>query len=367
MNLFETLKILTETPGPSGREEPISTVIETIWHPFVDSISRDRLGNLTAVKHGQGPTTVENRRPRLLITAHQDEIGLIVAGLDRYPNNDHGSGFLQISRIGGIDLRHLYGAVVQVHGRHQLTGIIGALPAGRLPADRQQKAYDYQDLVVDVGLPYHELKQLVAVGDYITFHQPLRQLQNGRVTGKALDNRASILAVAVCLEYLAGRRHDWDVVAVATVQEETALLGAFTTAFAHRPEAAIALDVTFGKGPSAKDGGLTFEIDEGVTIGFGPNVHPGLYNRLREAANALEMKTAIDPHAKMSGTDAFGLQIAREGVPTGLLGIPLRYMHTPVEVVALADIERTGRLLSEFTARLNATFLDEIAKELLEP
>lgn len=367
MNLFDTLKILTETPGASGREEPISAVVETIWQPFVDSISRDRLGNLTAVKNGQGQATVGGRRPRLLITAHQDEIGLIVTGLARYQNNDNGSGFLQISRVGGIDLRHLYGAVVRVHGRRELTGIIGAMPPNRLPADRQQKAYDYQDLVVDVGLPYHELKQVVAVGDYITFYQPLWQLQSGRVAGKALDNRASVLAVAVCLEYLHGRRHDWDVVAVATVQEETALLGAFTTAFAHRPEAAIALDVTFGKGPSAKDGGLTFEIDEGPAIGFGPNVHPGLYNRLREAANALEMKTTIDPHAKVSGTDAFGLQIAREGVPTGLLGIPLRYMHTPVETASLADIERTGRLLGEFTARLNATFLEDIAKELLEP
>ena len=187
-------------------------------------------------------------------------------------------GFLQVTKVGGIDIRMLQGQTVVVHGtgagRRDLVGVLGALPMHLLPAAKRTKALGFDELVVDTGLPLAELNRFVSVGDFITFRQPLRKLLNKRVTGKALDDRASVAAITVCLEHLNGRNHDWDVLAVATAQEETTFLGAFTSAYSQMPDAAIAVDVTFGKGPGAS-GDETFELDGGPVLGLGPNVHPG--------------------------------------------------------------------------------------------
>jgi putative aminopeptidase FrvX len=363
-DLTKLLTLLTETAGPSGSESRISRVIEETWSPLVDSIERDRVGNLIAVKNGSAPLP----RPRLLLAAHMDEIGLMVKQLAAYPDEETGSGFLRMTQVGGVDIRHLVGQTVIVHGSGEgepnLVGIIGSLPSHMMPKLKSNNSFGYDELVVDVGLPYRELVEQVTVGDFITFRQPFRELLNQRVTGKALDNRASVAAVTLCLEYLQERQHDWDVIAVATAQEETALLGAFTSAFSQSPDAAIAIDVTFGQGPGAKDD-ETFELDEGPTIGLGPNFHPGIYAALNDAAGRMEMKVHPEPTWYAGGTDAFGLQVARQGIPTGLVSIPLRYMHTMVETLAIRDIKRTGRLLAEFVAGLNGDFLDEIALKMM--
>jgi endoglucanase len=357
MNLFKLLKTLTETAGPSGYEQDIAAVITELWEPYVDSITTDRVGSLIAVKHGRG---TEPRR-RLLLAAHMDEIALMVKQVISH----NGSGFLRLTNVGGIDIRHLVGQLVTVHGKRDLSGVIGSLPASMLPPDMSDKPFGWEELCVDVGLPAGEVEDLVSIGDFISFRQPLRKLQGKRVTGKALDNRASVAAVTVCLEYLHGRSHNWDIIAVATSQEETRLLGAFTSAYSQRPDAAIAIDVTFGKGPGANDAG-TFELGSGPTLDLGPNVHPGMVEGLQEAAKALELKVSIATHSRYSGTDAFGLQVAREGIPTGLIGIPLRYMHTPVESIDTADVERSGRLMGEFAARLNDKFLAKLAEGMME-
>ena len=364
MDIFKSLKTLSEAAGPSGMETSIAEVVADLWQPYVDEVNVDRIGNLVAVKRGRQENGHEGRR-RLLIAAHMDEIALIVKQIAQYPKGEEGYGFLRVSPVGGVDVRHLYGQRVVVHGQQELAGIIGALPIHMLPKERRGKAYDYDELLVDVGRSIDEVRELVSVGDFVSFRQPLRRLLNERAAGKALDNRASVAAVTVALEYLSDRLHSWDVVTVATAQEETRLLGAFTSAYAQRPDAAIAVDVTFGKGPGAKEV-ETHELDEGPAIGLGPNVHPGMFKRLQKAAEALEMDVHVDPHSRASGTDAFGLQIAREGIPTGLVSIPLRYMHTMVETLATADVERTGRLLGEFAARLNDSFLEDIAKELMD-
>lgn len=357
MDSFELLKTLTETAGPSGYEQEIASVVKEAWAPYVDSFSIDRVGNLMAVKEGRGETP----RPRILLAAHMDEIALMVSQIDQH----EGNGFLRISRVGGVDKRHLYGQLVVVHGQRQLNGILGCLPGSMLPKERSSLPFDFEDLVVDVGLPIEEVEELVSIGDFVSFRQPLRKLQGRRVAGKALDNRASIASVAYCLEYLTQRAHDWDVVAVATAQEETALLGAFTSAHSQRPDLAIAIDVTFGKGPGATDPG-TFELGDGPVLDLGPNVHPGMLQALRDAAAALEMGIGIGTHARASGTDAHGLQVAREGIPTGLISIPLRYMHTMVESVDLADVERSGRLMGEFIARLDGEFVANLTAGMME-
>lgn len=365
METIELLRSLSETPGPSGYESRVAEVVRNAWQPFADEITVDRVGSLLAIKRGRGTEP----RPRVLLAAHMDEIGLMVKQIVGQPDEDGGSGFLRVTNLGGVDIRQLLGQTVEIHGsrdgEQSLIGVIGALPASMQPEGKSGKAFGYDELVVDPGLTFSELKERVAVGDAISFRQPLRELLNGRVAGKALDNRASVAAVGICLEYLHGRQHAWDVVAVATAQEESALLGAFTSGFAQRPDVAIAIDVTFGKGPGATDDG-THELDDGPAIGIGPNVHPGVHKALRAAAKSLEMKFQIDPHAAYSGTDAMGLQIAREGIPTGLVSIPLRYMHTMVESVVVSDVERAGRLLGEFITRLDGDFLSGLVTELID-
>lgn len=356
MDTVDLLKQLSETPGPSGYEQLIATTVAKLWEPLVDTIKVDRVGSLLAVKHGQG----EEPGQRILLAAHMDEIALMVTQIE----TANGFGFLRTSRVGGVDVRHLYGQQVVVHGRRDLNGVLGALPNRMLPQDKHGKPYGHEELVVDVGLPVDEVRDLVSVGDFISFRQALRTLSGTRVSGKALDNRASVAAVTHCLDYLNGRAHIWDVVAVATAQEETRLLGAYTSAFAEKPDLAIAIDVTFAKGAMLNDGDA-FVLGSGPVLDIGPNVHPGVYAALQDAARALEMSVNVSTHTRGSGTDAFGLQIARDGIPTGLVSIPLRYMHTMVEMIDTRDVERAGKLLGEFIARLDADFLDKLATEMM--
>jgi endoglucanase len=201
---------------------------------------------------------------------------------------------------------------------------------------------------------------LVGVGDLVSIRSEMVELKNRRVAGKAMDDRASVAAVTLALEQLANVQHQWDVVAVATSQEETGLKGATTSAFGVAPDVGIALDVTFGDQPGLKES-ETFPLGEGPTIAVGPNIHPGLVQRLRAVADAHEIPYHVEPAPGRTGTDAWALQISREGVPTALIGIPTRYMHQPIEMLAAQDVERASRLLVAFAAGLESSFLDDIA------
>jgi endoglucanase len=277
----------------------------------------------------------------------------------------NGYGFLRVTKVGGVDIRHLFAQRVIIHGRRDLPGVLASLPIRYLPADRQNTPFGYEDLVVDPGLPFSTVQELVEIGDFISFHQPLRKLMGKNIAGKALDNRASIAAVTTCLDYLSSRFHEWDVIAAATAQEETRLLGAYTSAYSLNPDAAIAIDVTFAKGAAYSDVSAV-ELDSGPVLEIGPNIHPGIYKALRDAAEALEMDVSVSTHSRGSGTDAIALQVARSGIPTGLVSIPLRYMHTMVETVNTRDIKRTGRLLAEFITRLDGNFLTDLSKALMD-
>jgi endoglucanase len=232
--------------------------------------------------------------------------------------------------------------------------VVSVPPHFTAPSERE-KPVSLDKLFVDVGLPVDEVERHVRVGDVITLRARMLCLNGSYATGKAMDDRAAVAAIVLCLEELARRRHSWDVYAVATVQEETGCIGAGVGAFGIEPTAAVALDVTFGQQPGAP-GPETFKMDGGPTVAIGPNIHPRMFDRLVAAAKAVELPYQVEPTPGNSGTDAWAIQVARSGVPTGLLGIPVRSMHTPVETVCLRDIERTGRLLAEFIVRLDDAF-----------
>ncbi|MBI1260061.1 MAG: M20/M25/M40 family metallo-hydrolase, partial [Chloroflexi bacterium] len=180
-----------------------------------------------------------------------------------------------------------------------------------------------------------------------------------RVAGKAMDDRSCVAAVTVCLNELKSLQHQWDVYAVATVQEETGLYGAATAAYKVQPDLAIALDVTFAAQPGV-DADTSREIGGGPVISIGPNFHQRMVDQIKDVARGNELKFQEDSIPGASGTDAWAIQVAREGIPTALLGIAIRNMHSPVETLDLKDITRTGRLMAQFIASLDADFLATI-------
>lgn len=337
----------------SGHEHPVRDVIAGVWRDLSDEVRVDPLGSLIAIRNGRG----RKPRPKIMLAAHMDNIGLMVAG--------HVGEFLRVSAIGGIDARVMPGQPVTVHGRRDLPGLVVAPPDFLLPSAQRGGVALVPELLIDLGLGAAEVAAQVRVGDVVSFAQPPLALNGGLLASPALDNRASVAAVTVCLEALADRSHVWDVLAVATTQEEVGLYGAQTAAYALAPQLAIAIDVTFGTGPAARDfADRTYELGKGPTIAFGPNLHPVLYKHLSDCAERCGHPFQPEPVAAHSGTDARAIQIAREGVPCALLGIPLRNMHTPVEVVHPQDVYTTGRLMADFIVGLTPDYLGRLAREL---
>jgi len=346
--LLPFLKELSSASGLSGYETPAANIIAERWRPLVDQLGTSRLGSLHGLKRGHGPAP----RPSLLVATHMDAIGLMVTS--------QVDGFLHITGIGGVDGRVLPGARVTVHGRRDLPGVV-AQPSARLlpPEVGANDAVPLEHLLVDTGLPARTLAGLVRVGDLVSFANPPAELSGGTLAGHSLDNRASVAALTVCLEELQTRPLQWDVAAVATVQEETGLIGAATSAFQLQPALALVVDVTWAKGPGASDWN-TLPLDKGPSLLMGPNIHPALYQAVRAVADRLELPYSLEYTSGNSGTDAVAVQATAEGIPTLVLGIPLRYMHTPVELVSLRDIQRAGRLMAEFLSGLAPDFLDQI-------
>jgi endoglucanase len=291
-----------------------------------------------------------------MLAAHMDAIGLMVTQIE--------GEFLRVVQVGGIDARVMPGQPVSVHGRTDLPGVVVQPPAFLLPKANREGVVPVAELLVDVGLPAAQVAAQVRVGDVISLAQPPRELQGGLLAANRLDNRASVAAVTACLDDLQSRPHGWDVIAVATVQEEVTLGGAIAAAFALDPQLAIAIDVTHGTGPAVKEfADKTYPLGGGPVLGLGPNIHPKLHGALKAVAERLEMPHTIEAMPQHSGTDAFGIQVARAGIPTMVISLPLRNMHTPVEIVALKDIQRVGRLLAEFIAGLTPDFITTLVLE----
>jgi tetrahedral aminopeptidase len=343
------LKSLISVSGLSGYEAPVANLIKEKWTPLVDEISLSRVGSLHGLKRGTG----KSPRPSLMIATHMDAIGLRVSKIV--------DGFLHITNVGGIDVRVLPGAAVTVHAsgsNEELPAVIALPPARFLPESVGDKIL-IEHLLVDTGLLPRDVEKKVRLGDLVSFANEPFELAGEVLSGHSVDNRASVAALTVCLEELQNKPHLWDVWAVATVQEETSLLGAYTSAFELRPQMAIVVDGSFAKGPGA-NGWQTSSMGKGVGLCIGPNMHPFLHTKLKELAEKLEIPWFLDVTIAHSGTDAFAIQITAEGIPTALVEFPIRYMHTPVESVALKDIQRTGRLLAEFVASLAENFYETI-------
>ena len=349
-NILPFLKELISVSGLSGREAAVRPLIEKAWAPLTHELSTSRLGSLHGLRRGGG----SEPRPSILLAAHMDAIGLMVTAIV--------DGYLRLTSVGGIDPRVLPGQLVTVHGREDLPGVIAPPAKHLLPAHIANGVVPLEYLLVDTGRLPEEVAQLVRAGDLVSFAQPPLETAGETLVGHTLDNRASVAVVTSCLEELSKRPHAWDVWAVASVQEEVTLGGAFTSGFALHPTLSVAIDVTFASGPGSPSH-RTFPMGKGPTLIWGPNVHPALFKAFKELAEKLEIPYSLETAPRHTGTDGFALQVVAEGIPNMVIGIPLRYMHTPVEMVALKDITRAGRLLAEFIAQLDEHFVDQLTWE----
>jgi endoglucanase len=344
------LKQLLSLPGLSSYEEPVREVIAETWKPLVDELNTSKLGSL----HGLRRASTPGKHPSILVATHMDAIGLMVTSVE--------GGWIRVMQIGGLDMRILPGQWVTVHGQRDLPGILQFIPDRLQKSSRAGSPPQINDLLVDVGLSERDVTRLVKLGDLVSFAQAPFEMEGGFVVGHSLDNRASVAALTVCLDELRRVALDWDVWAVATVQEEVGLMGAQTSSFELMPDLAVALDVTFAKSPASSDY-RTFPLGKGPTLGIGANVHPALTEAFKAVADEMDMPYAIETMAKGSGTDGMGMQTTATGIPVMVIGIPLRYMHTPLEMVAVKDIQRAGRLLARFIMQLNPNSMEKLFAE----
>jgi putative aminopeptidase FrvX len=336
----ELLDKLLRAGAPSGYEAPAAE----IWREAASfaSLSSDGLGSSIA-RVGEGG-------PLLAVVGHIDEIGLVVSHIDE-------KGFLYFNPIGGWDPQILVGQRVEVRGGDGLVpGVVGRKPIHLLEPEQRKKVVELKGLHIDIGAADRdEASELVRVGDpAVIAAEPVR-LAGDRLISRSMDNR---LGAYVALESL--RRCDErdslqaSFAAVAAVQEEIGLFGARTSAFEVRPDLAIAVDVTHATdapGVDEKEVG-SHPLGSGPVIGRGSTLSPKMFELLVETAEAEGIDHTVGASGRGTSTDADVIQISRSGIPTGLVSIPLRYMHSPVELVDLGDLEAAVELVAAFAARV---------------
>lgn len=329
---------LLTTPSPSGFESPGQRVWVNYVEEFADEVKVDEYGNAVAVLNG---TDTE-----ILVSGHADEIGFIVTEVTE-------DGFLRISRIGGSDRTVSRGQHVRVHtGDGPINGVIGQT-AIHLRDTSKDEYDDIVDQHVDIGAADGErAEELVEVGDPVTFGTTTRDLQGERIAGRGLDNRIGTWAAAETLRRAAQRGVDATVYAASTVQEEVGLKGAQMVGFDIDPDAAIAVDVTHAlDDPGAPGNRGDIELGAGPVVGRGSANHPAVVSVVRSVAETEGLDIQLQAAGSRTGTDADAFFTERGGIPSLNIGVPNRYMHTPVEVIDLSDLDASATLLAGFADR----------------
>ncbi|MDW7739863.1 MAG: M42 family metallopeptidase [Bacillota bacterium] len=351
--ITDILLELLSASGVSGDETAAVEIAERYLKPYAPEIKRDRFGNLLAFR--PGTRTLKKDKITLAIVAHIDEIGAMVTKIEE-------GGFLRFTGIGGFDARTLPGQTVEVFGKRKRRGVIGASPPHILTEKEKRSTIPMNKLFIDLGLDEKTVKREINVGDRITLEQePVLMSDSRMITGKALDDRAGVATLIACASELSGLQHSADICFIASMQEEVGLRGAITAAYGLNPDLAVAVDVTHGDMPKLEAGSF-YKLGGGPALAVGPNLHPLLSRHLQELAAAHFLPYQIEAIPGRSGTDAWAFQVSREGIPTALLSLPLRYMHTAVEMINLDDLKVSARLLSYFARSVDSSLLEELKK-----
>jgi len=331
------LKHLLNTPGPSGDEAAVARVWRDEARGFADTVRADVAGNSLALLEGPGP--------RVLLAGHIDEIGLMITYIDD-------AGFLFFAAIGGWDAQVLVGQRVRLLGHAgEVVGVIGKKPIHLLKPDERTQAGSIDRMWIDIGTDNRtEAGELVRVGCVGVIDAPLYELPHGRIVSRSLDNRVGAFVVLEALRLLSQDRPTASVAAVATAQEEITFSGAMTAAYSLDPQIAIAVDVTFATDhpESDKQQHGDVKLGGGPVLSRGSANNPLVYQRLLEVAAREQIAYSVQMNPRYTGTDADAIFKSRGGVATGVVSIPNRYMHSPNEMVALADLEQAARLIAAF-------------------
>mgnify|MGYP001350317717 CR=1 FL=1 len=340
---FAFLKELVETPSPSGYEQPAQRVIRAQLDGIADEMHTDVMGNLIAHLKGEGG-------PKLMLAGHCDEIGFMVQYVDE-------NGFIYFGAIGGVDPHLTPGQRITNHTAEQvIPGVIGKKAIHLIePADRE-KVIKLKEQYIDIGCSTKdEVLKLVKIGDPVTFSVGVEKLQGDRITSRALDDKMGAFIVTEVLKQVKQQGGAVaELFSVSTVQEEVGLRGGITSSYGVNPDAGIVVEVTHATDyPGVEKPGIgDVLVGEGPVIARGANINPVLFNMLIATAEAENIPFQVIGVPRATGTDANVMQLSRGGVATALLGIPLRYMHTPVEVLSLSDLENAIKLLTALILRL---------------
>jgi len=337
-HFFENLIAL---PSPSGFEENASKLFKNYVSKFCDEVTVDTMGNVIAVIKAEKKTDFN-----VMVSGHIDEIGLMVKYIDD-------KGFIYFSAIGGVDTRLLLGLRVVIHTeKGKLKGVIGQKPIHLMEAAEREKVSKIHELFIDIGAKdKKEALKYVSIGDCITVEWGLEKLLNGLLVGRGFDDRMGAFCVAEMLRLLSAEKKKLSVniYGVASVQEEIGLRGATVSAYSINPKVGIAVDVGFATDFPSVDCKLVGEskLGGGPIISRGPNINPHIFELLIKTAKKDKIPYQLEGAPRGTGTDANVMQLTKGGVATGLVSVPLRYMHTPVEVLAEKDLENTIKLLKE--------------------
>ena len=333
MNNQERLFALSEAVGPSGDERGAVQVAMELLRPCVDSVTKDINGNLIGIR------TAKQRGARcILLDAHMDEVGLLVTGHDR--------GFLKFTDI-GVDARLLPGLELKVCTEPPIYGVVTCLPPHLLKEDERDKAFDMDKLRLDCGLTPEEAPEKVPVGTRLVYSTKPFLLGEKSVCGKSLDDRACFAILVRTMELLKDEDLPMDVVVLGSTQEEYTGVGAKTGAYSMMPDEAIVVDVSFATQPDVSPDD-SVPLGSGPMIGVGPMLNQRMYKRLQKIAKEKEIPFTIEVMSSWTGTNADDIQITRSGVNVVCVSLPLRYMHTPTEMVDLDDVENIAKLLAAY-------------------
>ncbi len=331
---------LLETPSPSGFETAGQRVWAEAVRPLADEFASDTYGNAFATLNPGGS-------PRILLAGHADELGFMVS----YISDE---GFLHFQGIGGVDRAVIRGQRVTVHGAGgPVGGVTGQLAVHLQEPEARKKVPEMHEMIIDIGArSKHEAQQVVAVGDAVTYSAGVLPLLGDRIAARGCDNRIGTWAAAEALRRIAARREELSacVIAASTIQEENGAYGATMAAYHLRPDVAIVVDVTHAtdipQSSKARHGDI--RLGAGPVISVGSSNHPVVNHRLLAVAeaNGIPLQTEINP--RFTGTDADTIFLQRGGIATVCLGLPNRYMHSPAEVIDLADLDHLAALLAAF-------------------
>lgn len=343
--------------GPSGHERETAEWLKARFEPLCDEVTIDPLYNVLATKKPTVKPKNGGRAPKILLCAHMDEIALMVVDILK-------DGSLRMGNVGGVDPRVLPAATVTVHchpdsGKPQkLLGVIGAKAPHLLTDEERKQNYKREDLYIDLGLPVEKVKKLVHVGDLVTLNGQTVGLLNNRAAGKTMDDRACIGVMLEAAERLQHMSHAAEIVFACTTQEEVGGRGAQVAAHTVNPDLSIIMDVSHAPIPASRPD-TTVPLDAPAAT-YGPFIQYKLLARLQETASKNGIRLNTEQAERSTGTDTDNVQIAREGVPCVLIDLPLKYMHTTVELLDMNAIRECGRLCALFASEIDEGWDDEL-------